>query len=134
MEIEQPDSPVVIHGDATLLRHALLNLLRNAIHALKTHAGQRHLSIRVKEGEAQVIVTIADTGPGIADQDIEHVFEPFFTTKDVGDGTGLGLAISRGIVEEHGGHLELTSGEDGVGVCATMILPVAGRGKTARVS
>lgn len=125
------DRPILVHGDATLLRHALLNLLRNAVHALEAHPGPRHLSVQVEEGETQVSIRVRDTGPGIARENLEHIFEPFFTTKDVGEGTGLGLAISRGIVEEHGGQLELTSSEDGVGVCATMTLPVAGPANTA---
>lgn len=133
IDVDQPDTPVSIYGDATLLRHALLNLVRNAIYALKAHPGRRNISVRLQPGDAQARITVTDTGPGIAAEALEHIFEPFFTTKDVGEGTGLGLAISRGIVEEHGGHLELRPGNEGVGVCATMILPIDGPASTGMV-
>jgi signal transduction histidine kinase len=70
---------------------------------------------------ARLIVT--DNGTGIADLDLEHIFEPFFTTKDVGQGTGLGLSIAYGIVQEHGGRIEVAS-QVGRGTCFTVYLPL----------
>jgi signal transduction histidine kinase len=67
-------------------------------------------------------VAVADQGEGIAAEYLEQIFEPFFTTKDVGEGTGLGLSIAYGIVEEHGGWIEVTS-ELGQGSCFTVFLP-----------
>jgi signal transduction histidine kinase len=125
LEVDMPDSPLLIRGEATLLRHTLLNLLLNAVHALSDHTGDRRLSLRVEQDRERVRVIVEDTGPGIPADLLEYVFDPFFTTKDVGQGTGLGLSISRGIVEEHGGTLRLEPGENG-GVRATVVLPVNG--------
>ncbi|MGI9181387.1 MAG: sensor histidine kinase, partial [Longimicrobiaceae bacterium] len=95
LQLELPAEPVVIRGEHTLLRHALLNLARNAVQALATHAGERRLWIALEPDTDRVRVVVQDSGPGIAPEDREQVFEPFFTTKDVGEGTGLGLSISR---------------------------------------
>ena len=64
-----------------------------------------------------------DTGCGMSDDTKNKLFEPFFTTKDVGEGTGLGMAISFGIIEEHGGAIEVESTE-GEGTLITVYLPV----------
>ncbi len=56
-----------------------------------------------------VIVTITDTGHGIAEENVIKVFDPFFTTKEVGKGTGLGLAMCYNIIKQHGGEIYLTS-------------------------
>jgi signal transduction histidine kinase len=133
LEIHSPDSPLLIRGDATLLRHALFNLLLNAVHALADHGGDRRLSLRVEQDVGKVRVVVEDTGPGICPEHLAHVFEPFFTTKEIGQGTGLGLSVSRGIVEEHGGQLRLEPGENG-GVRATMILPVNGPSRNLEVA
>jgi signal transduction histidine kinase len=66
---------------------------------------------------------VEDHGQGIEPEHIEHLFEPFFTTKDVGEGTGLGLSIAYGIVEEHGGWIDVTS-RVGEGSVFSVYLPV----------
>ena len=71
--------------------------------------------------EGLVAITVADTGPGVAAEDLAKLFEPYFTTKE--GGTGLGLAIARRIAEEHGGALEYTG--SGRGAAFTLTLPVA---------
>ncbi|MEZ4311906.1 MAG: ATP-binding protein [Polyangiaceae bacterium] len=78
-------------------------------------------------GEARdyLWVRVEDTGEGIAGDVIEHVFEPFFTTKDVGEGTGLGLSVSYGIVEDHGGFIDVQS-KVGEGSRFTVFLPADG--------
>jgi signal transduction histidine kinase len=66
-----------------------------------------------------------DNGTGIRDEHLTRLFEPFFTTKSVGDGSGLGLSISYGIVERHGGHIDVSS-TLGEGTCFTVVLPLRG--------
>jgi signal transduction histidine kinase len=73
-----------------------------------------------------VIVQLADTGCGIKPELLERVFEPFFTTKPVGKGTGLGLSVSYGIVQQHGGTIELES-EPGRGTTFTLVFPALGQ-------
>jgi two-component system NtrC family sensor kinase len=70
-----------------------------------------------------VVVEVADTGPGIPPEVQDRLFEPFFTTKPVGEGSGLGLSLCRGIVEGHGGTIELARC-DGHGACFRIELPV----------
>jgi len=69
-----------------------------------------------------VAITIGDQGTGIQPADREQIFEPFFTTKEIGEGTGLGLSIAYGIVQEHGGWIEVES-QPGCGSCFTVYLP-----------
>ena len=72
-----------------------------------------------------MVVTVADTGPGILPQHLGRIFEPFFTTKGQGKGTGLRLAICERIVEEHGGRIGVTS-QPGIGATFTVELPEGG--------
>ncbi|MBK7704039.1 MAG: hypothetical protein IPI34_14705, partial [bacterium] len=67
-------------------------------------------------------IEVADRGQGIAAQDLPRIFDPFFTTKATGEGTGLGLSISLGIVEAHGGAIDVVS-EPGAGTTFTVTLP-----------
>ena len=62
----------------------------------------------MKAGE-YVLLTVRDSGHGMAQETMEHIFEPFYTTKVVGQGTGLGLAIAKAVVEAHGGTIGATS-------------------------
>jgi two-component system NtrC family sensor kinase len=71
-----------------------------------------------------VRVQVADTGSGIPQEHLSQIFDPFFTTKDPGMGTGLGLAVSHGIIEEHGGRIEVSS-DPGRGTTFSVFLPVA---------
>ncbi|TPG17236.1 ATP-binding protein [Pedococcus bigeumensis] len=113
------DLPVVeaIPGE---LNQVWTNLVDNAVDAME---GSGTLRITVRGVEDGVVVEIADTGPGVADDVAAHAFEPFFTTKDVGKGTGLGLDISRRIVvERHGGDISLESRDDGAVVVVRLPL------------
>ncbi len=74
---------------------------------------------------SQIRVRVKDSGPGIPSDLRSRIFEPFFTTKDVGEGTGVGLAVSLGIVQSHGGSLELVQTLAGQGACFEVTLPVA---------
>ena len=95
-----------IWSDAYQIRQVLLNLLTNAIQAVNSEGT---ITITLEDvGDSQV-VTVSDTGPGIARENLDKIFEPFFSTKPPGQGTGLGLFVSRGIVEKLGGTLEVAS-------------------------
>ena len=99
-------SPVMcLEGE---VRQVLNNLIRNAVDAM---ADGGRLSIRVRPGcgvhrREGVYMTIADTGEGISPQILEHLFEPFHTTKQL-TGTGLGLWVSKGIIDKHGGSIQV---------------------------
>ncbi|MCX5894164.1 MAG: ATP-binding protein, partial [Deltaproteobacteria bacterium] len=68
-------------------------------------------------------VEVKDTGIGIDPGDLPRIFDPFYTTKQVGRGTGLGLSVTYGIVEKHGGHIEVES-QKGRGSTFTVVLPM----------
>lgn len=123
VQLRTPADPLRTQGDATLLRHALVNLLRNAVQAIQSEPRSRpRVRVHAKREGARIRIVVADDGPGIAPGNAAQLFEPFFTTKEAGAGMGLGLAITRGIVEEHGGtvHLE-PAGERGTR--AILVLP-----------
>jgi signal transduction histidine kinase len=91
-----------LRADAHLLQQALVNLVRNAVDAMAQHGGDALRLFVDAQGDQQgLTLTVADTGPGIADEDVDRIFNPFFTTRNTG--TGLGLAIVHRIVDAHGG-------------------------------
>jgi two-component system NtrC family sensor kinase len=95
-------------ADSQQLGHVFMNIIINSAQAME---GSGIITITTRESATKdgVIVDIADTGPGISAEDLEHIFEPFFTTKDEGKGTGLGLSVVYGIVENHGGTITARS-------------------------
>lgn len=98
-----------IEGDGELLHQALVNLLLNGITATG-QGGNVSIAAKAAAGESSrqvVMITVSDTGRGIAPADLPHIFDPFFTTR--ADGTGLGLSIVQQIIEEHGGTIEVDS-------------------------
>ncbi len=115
--------PAVL-GDQAQLEQALRNLILNASQAMEG-AQTKRLSVGTRlsaEGEL-VEITIADTGCGISGESLERIYEPFFTTKERGRGNGLGMPIVKGIVERHGGRIEVESAV-GVGTVFRVYLPV----------
>jgi signal transduction histidine kinase len=109
-----------VEGHERKLRQVILNLVKNAAEAAGT--GGR-VEVRIGEtpgGGAEVAVS--DTGPGLSEATRDRLFEPFFTTKPAG--TGLGLAVSQGIVQAHGGTLDVES-PPGRGARFTVRLPAA---------
>jgi len=106
---------------AAQLNQVWMNLLVNAAQAIGTDAGEVRIATRC-EGST-VTVSVSDTGPGIPPGELTRIFDPFFTTKPVGEGTGLGLSISHGIVQRHGGRIEVASAV-GRGTTFTVYLAV----------
>ncbi|MDD5030592.1 MAG: ATP-binding protein [Rhodoferax sp.] len=108
------------------INQVLLNLLVNAAQAIPEKGD---ISIHTGQVEEEVFLAISDTGTGIPTDTLPRLFEPFFTTKPVGKGTGLGLSISYGIVQKHGGRIEVESAL-GKGTTFTVWLPIKPPGKT----
>ena len=104
---------------AAKLNQVVMNLVANAIDACP-EGGTATISTAAV-GEA-IELRVSDTGPGVDPATRDHIFEPFFTTKPIGAGTGLGLSITYGIVEEHGGTVEVASAPGG-GACFIVRLP-----------
>ena len=104
-EVEDGLPNVLIDKDK--LSQVLLNILLNALQAMEDTEGQRILTVKLHGENDWVLLSIADTGCGIASQNLKKIFDPYFTTKN--NGTGLGLALSLKIVEEHGGKLLVSS-------------------------
>lgn len=115
---QQPDLPQV-KCRSQRIQQVFLNLISNARHALNARfPGQdsnKQLEVRLEQvdmrGQSFVCVTFHDRGVGIPAQKLSQVFTPFFTTKRPGEGTGLGLAVSYGIVQNHGGNIQVESVE-----------------------
>jgi PAS domain S-box-containing protein len=101
-----------VEGDSVELQQVLINLIMNAIEAMRLSTQQRReLLIRSSKSADGVLVQVQDSGPGIGPEVAGRVFEPFFTTK--ADGIGMGLAISRSIIQSHGGQLSYESESQG---------------------
>ncbi|MEX1020322.1 MAG: response regulator [Litorilinea sp.] len=126
-----------VQADATRMQQVIMNLALNARDAMLT-GGQLEFTLRdwhtdteyevpldveIPPGE-WVVLTVRDTGTGIAQNHLPHIFEPFFTTKDMGKGTGLGLAQVYGIVKQHNGEIDVQSEPD-MGTTFTIFLPLA---------
>jgi len=122
--------PTIV-GDTEKLRQVFVNFVNNAHHAMEEQGrGDIFLSCYYEEETNQVVATIRDTGHGIPEDVVARIFDPFFTTKSVGKGTGLGLSVSYGIIQEHGGVIEVESpakAEDGefIGTAFHVKFPVA---------
>jgi PAS domain S-box-containing protein len=120
-----------VYGDIQQLNHLFMNIILNAAQAMDGH-GELSIRTRLAEAGHQVIIDIADTGPGIPEEALPHIFEPFFTTKEEGKGTGLGLSLVYGIVKSHDGDIVAANRPEG-GAVFTIILPVnpsaAGQGR-----
>jgi signal transduction histidine kinase/CheY-like chemotaxis protein len=112
-------------GDRAQLEQVVMNLAVNASEAIAETGRGGRIDVRTRtEGDA-VVVEVADDGPGIAAELRERVFEPYFTTKTPERGTGLGLATVFGIVETHGGTIEIAPGLGGAGTTMRVRLPAA---------
>ncbi|MDW7693085.1 ATP-binding protein [Flammeovirgaceae bacterium SG7u.111] len=106
------------------VNQVFMNLLSNAIQAMENSSQPKVLTIETKQEEEYVMISIGDEGNGMTEEVKKKIFEPFFTTKPVGEGTGLGLSISYGIIEQHGGRIDVES-QVGEGTTFTVWLPVS---------
>ncbi len=104
------------------LNQVFMNILNNAVQAMPASKADAEITIYTEETDKDVSIRIKDNGVGIPDEIKDRIWEPFFTTKDVGVGTGLGMSITYGIIEKHGGKIELSS-EVGKGTEFVISLP-----------
>lgn len=116
------DLPLVA-GDGEKLKQVFLNLILNAVEAMPDGG---LLRVRTCRRQDRVLVELADTGPGIAGEELGRIFEPFYTTK--ADGMGLGLALAYRMVEQQKGEIEVSS-TPGQGTVFTVKLPLAEKGE-----
>jgi signal transduction histidine kinase len=100
------DIPKVM-ADRVQLQQVFMNLMLNGIDAMKETTGGGELTIKSEACDAQLLISVSDTGMGLPPEQADQIFRAFFTTKD--NGTGMGLPISRSIIESHGGRLWATS-------------------------
>lgn len=115
---------LIVSGDRIQLQQVVLNLVMNSIEAMGSSAGaERRITARTSlVDDATAEVSIADSGPGIAHEKIEHIFEPFFSTKDAG--MGMGLSIARTIVASHRGRIWAANRREG-GAVLRFTIPLA---------
>lgn len=121
VDVEVPQLAVAC--EATRLEQVLLNLVGNALDAMKEQAGPRRVFVGAAREGGRALVRVADNGPGVAPEAAGRLFEPFFSTKPQGEGLGLGLVISESIVREWGGSLRLVAA--GSGAAFEFDLPLA---------
>ena len=116
-----------------MIEQVVMNMLVNAQHAIGQKGGITIRTRRAPEPKSPAVgaaavpmaeISIADTGCGIPEKNLKRIFDPFFTSKEVGKGTGLGLSVSHGIVEAHGGLIEVES-RVGEGSTFRVYLPLA---------
>jgi signal transduction histidine kinase len=121
-----------VEGDVNQLEQVFLNLISNARDAMDDSVGPKELTISSglteDRGAPSVTVSVKDNGVGIPPENLDRVLEPFFSTKPVGKGTGLGLSLCYGIIEAHGGRIEIKS-RQGEGTEVKIILPASESGK-----
>ncbi|MBI5342469.1 MAG: HAMP domain-containing protein [Deltaproteobacteria bacterium] len=123
IEVANRVPPLTVRADAHKMEQVLVNLVLNAIAAMPSGG---KLDIGHIEDGAFLTLSVADTGCGIPEENLDRIFEPFFTTKGTGKGTGLGLAVCKKIVEQHGGRMRVSS-RTGEGATFFISLPYTPR-------
>ncbi|OGR06624.1 MAG: hypothetical protein A3K23_02945 [Desulfobacca sp. RBG_16_58_9] len=124
---------LILELDAQRMQEVFLNLLMNAIQAIKEPPGQIRIAAGLDGGGREAVITVEDTGVGIPKEELDRIFDPFFTTKEVGLGTGLGLSIVYGIIEKHHGHVSVES-QEGEGTRFIIRMPFNRGAKAERAS
>ena len=122
IQIDPKNSLPTIMSDSSQLQQVFLNIINNAIDAIGK-GGQIVIRTAHLPLNNEIMIEIADNGPGIPKENLGKIFDPFFTTKEVGKGTGLGLSIVYSIIEKLGGRIMVAS-EEGQGTTFTIYLPV----------
>lgn len=120
LDIALPDDMLMVSGSPIRLEQIVINLLQNALEAVEDKKGG-HVRVRVRQSGDQVVLSVADNGPGIAPDILEALFTPFNTSKE--GGLGLGLVISREIAVDYGGRIEVDSNPNGT--CFSVFLKKA---------
>ena len=124
LEVDLEALPPVLGSDAKL-NQLFLNLLLNAAQALPMGSPSEHfVRLRARARGGEILVEVSDSGPGIPPEQRERIFEPFFTTRNHNGGSGLGLAIAQGVVNAHGGRIEVDEAPSG-GALFRVSLPAA---------
>jgi signal transduction histidine kinase/iron only hydrogenase large subunit-like protein len=135
ISVEDRMADPVAELDGGQIAQVLTNLLNNAVGAMED-GGSVTVLLEDDDGADEVRITVADTGRGIPEENLEKIFEPFFTTKSMGMGTGLGLAVTYGIVKMHRGRISVESnadpGEGPTGTTFTIELPRGASGDDGR--
>jgi two-component system NtrC family sensor kinase len=114
----------LIHCDGSQIQQVVMNLVMNGAEATRTK-GEGSVWVRTGRGarEGTIALEVADNGEGIPEENLPKLFQPFFTTKEEGKGVGLGLAVVYGIVQAHGGEIEVAS-SPGAGTSFRVVLPI----------
>ncbi len=123
VELDCDDNLPFIHGDRQQLSQVFLNLILNALDAMKEKKGRLEVSIFRADTPGFLVTEIKDNGTGIPHHILPRIFDPFFTTKPTGKGTGLGLSVSLGIIQRHGGDIQVESAP-GLGTVFKVVLPI----------
>jgi len=137
--VDATEQPLTVYADSGQLQQVLINLTLNGIQAMDsggtlTLVGCRPDVTKIPEKLNEIEknwvgVQVCDQGHGMDPETLKQIFDPFFTTKEVGQGTGLGLSIAYGIIEEHGGWIDVDS-TPGTGSCFSVYLPEFSTGET----
>jgi signal transduction histidine kinase len=106
--------------DSEAIKQIVMNITLNATQAMPEGG---HLHIASREDNGSLVLTIEDTGVGIAEELLDRIFDPFFTTKEVGEGTGLGLAVTLAMVQRLNGQIDVHS-RPGKGSIFVVTLPI----------
>ena len=132
MVFKPGDDLHMVNMDRSQFQSVLLNILINALDATKPGdsitVSTSNSPVMNEAGQEGIEISLADTGCGIPPEHLNKLFDPFFTTKEVGHGTGLGLSVTLGIVQRHGGSIQVSS-EVGKGSTFTIWVPLEGRVK-----
>ena len=127
IKLEQKFDPHLpdLMGSEDRLQQVFMNLISNAAEALESRQGDRILTIGTEylPQKGSISVSFKDTGVGIPPENLSKLFEPFFSTKKKGKGVGLGLSVAYGIIQEHGGSIQVQS-EVGKWTTFNMELPL----------